>query len=240
MKESRKNKTDEKIDITDVKALIALETMINSKAGNLLYLSKRMLSLIIALKERGIFHSEYSLAYNLHKEKSLKQEWDNFDHNLVKTLDVSSTKGRSHFDSCFIELHKILPRQIMDDSKDLNILTSACVMLGRYKYKHMRPKDILLFFLIERQLSGMAHEAIGYWKAKLEEKKRGQNNVKKRTDKKEEHKAQLKEMMKTMKRKECRIKAQQAFGVTDRTVLNYLKEIEEEKTAFLRKKGDIA
>ncbi len=83
-------------------------------------------------------------------------------------------------------------------------------------------------------------ETLGYWTAKLEMMKQNKANVKPRTTKKEKHKEELKEWMKTMSRKECRLKAQKEFDVTDRAVLNYLKEIKDEETAFLRKKGDTA
>ena len=88
-------------------------------------------------------------------------------------------------------------------------------------------------------LFAKSNEAIGYWTAKLEMMKQNKDNVKPRTTAKEKHKAELKKWMKTMSKKECRLKAQKEFDVTDRTALNYLKEIKNEETAFLRKKDDI-
>ncbi len=97
-----------------------------------------------------------------------------------------------------------------------------------------------LIIMIDDVLVKTSLEALGYWTAKLEEMKRNKKSVKKRTDTKEDYKAKLKEMLKTMSKKECRIEAQAKFKVTDRTILNYLKEIKEEKTAILRKNKDIA
>lgn len=88
------------------------------------------------------------------------------------------------------------------------------------------------FALIDHMLRDISNEALGYWTAKLEIMKKNKMNVKTRTDKKEEHKNKLKEMLKTMSKKECRIKAQEKFGITDRTVLNYLHEIELEREGY--------
>jgi predicted solute-binding protein len=70
--------------------------------------------------------------------------------------------------------------------------------------------------------------------------KQNKDNVKQRTTTKEKRKAELKEWMKIMKIKDCRLRAQKEFDVTERTVLKYLQEIRDEKTAIMRKKGDTA
>lgn len=93
----------------------------------------------------------------------------------------------------------------------------------------------------ERVLLMTGYEAVGYWTAKLEDMKQGKKNAMKRTDKKEARKAELRKWIAAgMKPAEYRLKAQQEFEVTDRTVLNWLKEIKDEKTSVLRKNNGIA
>lgn len=97
-------------------------------------------------------------------------------------------------------------------------------------------KDMRKFALLEHKMRDTSCEAIGYWTAKLEEKKRNQENVKTRTTKKEKNKAILKEWMTTMKPNEYRLRAQKEFEKTERTILKWLQEIKDEKTAIMRKK----
>jgi hypothetical protein len=88
-----------------------------------------------------------------------------------------------------------------------------------------------------------SHEAIGYWTAKLPIKKTGRNNVQPMIDKKKANKDKLKKWLETMTPDQCRIKAQTELRIKDRTYLNYIRELNEEKnqknrdakTAFLRK-----
>ncbi|HQP25885.1 MAG TPA: hypothetical protein PLP16_12005 [Smithellaceae bacterium] len=94
--------------------------------------------------------------------------------------------------------------------------------------------------LLDDRISRKAHETVGYWTAKLDEMRRNHENIKVRTDKKEKRKVQLRQWMKTMKPKALRIKAQDEFDVSERTVLNWLKEIRDEETAILRNKDVIA
>jgi hypothetical protein len=180
--------------------------------------------------------------------------------NIIKEY---KTTGTIDFSKCelieFDDLSFILEKPseeiiniIIEEAKQINIHISdslaSCIvfcMALLHLYKPairilLTEEDKIKLLIAERVAFQNAHEALGYWTAKLEEMKRNKKSVKKRTDTKEDYKAKLKEMLKTMSKKECRIEAQAKFKVTDRTILNYLKEIKEEKTAILRKNKDIA
>jgi hypothetical protein len=116
----------------------------------------------------------------------------------------------------------------------LKCLTSL-LYLRRDNLK-MTDDDNYSYVVCEEYVKARSFEALGYWTAKIKRNKQNDENVKARTNIKEKRKAQLREWMKTISTKDCRLKAQKEFGITDRAVLNYLKEIKDEKTAFLRKK----
>ncbi len=169
------------------------------------------------------------------------------DHFIEHMIDES-------IDRCEKDLNNTTTLSISDyiykQLKEIDIYKQDCLIplnklcvyflaLGN-NYNEKTEDEKEKFILLEHIIRSQVCEALGYWTAKLEEMKRGKKNVKKRTDKKDEHKAILKEMLKTMSKKKCRIKAQEKFRVTDRTILNYLKEIEDEKTTFLRKNPETA
>ena len=84
-------------------------------------------------------------------------------------------------------------------------------LLGCFK-RHGRDSDIINHFLdLQRKIA--AHT---------------------KTEIKREKKDQVREWMKTMKSEECRLKALTELGIKDRTYLNYIHEINEEKNARIR------
>jgi len=107
--------------------------------------------------------------------------------------------------------------------------------------KEVSKEEYRIFFKTEFILRDKAQQAIGYWSGKLKEKKSGRENAMVRTTKKEQSKDKIKTWIaEGMKTAAVRLKAQKEFEVTDRTVLNWLKEIKEEKAPVLRKKDGVA
>jgi hypothetical protein len=172
MKQISKNKSDKNIN-----EKILLEALLNLKATALLDLTKRMIMCEKSLNEWGIIPTEVSIFYNLHKDKSLLKEWDDINHKYQMDLDVSSADGSLKLKSCFNLVKKILSKYLLDNNKNLHEPLKACALLGGYNYKNMQTKDITTFFNIESLLRGACCEAIGYWTAKLEEKKRNKDIV---------------------------------------------------------------
>ena len=127
------------------------------------------------------------------------------------------------------------------DSKASELLIDACRCLSAsaVEYDEFSKDEKQQFIHSNHALNMKAHEAIGYWTAKLEIKKKNKNNVGTRTKTKESRKAELQEWMKTMKPKEYRLKAQEKWNVSERTVWNYEQEMKDEKTSILRKNDDI-
>ncbi|MRS02187.1 hypothetical protein EG832_03005 [bacterium] len=141
----------------------------------------------------------------------------------------------------FWNMDEILERNDITKEACLEELRRACIHLATVShFDHWTEKEMLRFFVLEDNLSSMAHEAIGYFTAKLETRITNTDNVRIRTKLKEERKNLLREWMKTMKPQDYRLKAQKEFDVRDRTVLKWLQEMRDEKTAIVRKKDDIA
>jgi hypothetical protein len=145
-------------------------------------------------------------------------------------------------DDIFDSISELVTKKEIKDKQILEYCYRCCVGMIKLACDvcKMAKEDIDTYECYSNHVLIKSHEALGYWTCKLEEMKRGKQNVKSRTDKKEKCKAKLKEWMKTMSKKECRLKAQKEFDVTDRAVLNYLKEIKDEETAFLRNNNDTA
>ena len=160
------------------------------------------------------------------------------EEERMKAIDAYFTDNYS-FNDVFIFADSIADKGFYDrDFETLIDLTSCCWKIAHKKEIH--PEDTISFFMADWLATKLTDRAIGYWTRKLEEMDRAKKNVQKRTKTKEAHKTKLKEWMKSMKPKEYRRKAQEEFDVTERTILNYIKEIEQEKTAFLRKNTDTA
>lgn len=153
-----------------------------------------------------------------------------------RDLDIDNLQDSFGFVQETIEKCKITERECLEP------LMFCCFNLSNQYLakKKKQNKDKEKFTELADILRSKSCEAIGYHTAQLKGKKQGLKNVAKRIETKKSNKAQLKEMMKTMKPKEYRLKAQQTFGVTERTVLNWLKEIREEKTPILRNNTDPA
>jgi len=151
---------------------------------------------------------------------------------------------------------QILKTIKITEPQSLKELSHACLMLGIQSHiprdiqKNIQipNKDLEEFIKIEQNLRNISCEALGYWTAQLPRNKRNWLNAKTRTTKKEENKATVKKWLETMTPDQCRIKAQTELGIKDRTYLNYIHEINEEKnqrnrnarTALLRKNDDSA
>lgn len=176
--------------------------------------------------------------------KELIRDCTNALYSLEEILKSMDKSERNHVNSIHrYVFNNIIQKSDISDEQSLQSLCDACCLFSLPQHnpgKKISDNDIKEVMNIEQLLITKVGEALGYWTVKLAAKKRGKNSVKKRTDIKEEYKSKLKEMMKTMKPQEYRLKAQQVFGVTDRTVLNWHKEIKEEKTAILRKNTDTA
>lgn len=141
-------------------------------------------------------------------------------------------------------LEDILTGIVYLDQYDLELWLKCCATLfllaANSKYITSED-DVALYDEALRRVIEKSNNALGYKKAELINKKRHRKNLDITTTRKQERINQLKEWMKTMKPKEYRRKAQDEWDLSERQVLNYIKEIrEEEKTAILRKNNDIS
>lgn len=218
-----------KPELVDEIAMPIMMNLMKRKFGDTINLDLNEFVKECGLQEGAeIFNDPTMIAKIDHKLDLLK-------FKLMYKYDINTMK-------IFEYVNELIGKSNVCEQQSLMMLKTACVTLGTSadERKKMNDKEKYGFVLLEGRLRSKANEAIGYWTAKLEMMKQNKANVKPRTTKKEKHKEELKEWMKTMSKKECRLKAQKEFDVTDRAVLNYLKEIKAEETAFLRKKDDTA
>lgn len=126
------------------------------------------------------------------------------------------------------------------NKQSLSVLFSCCLLLNRIDVYNLdfQPTfvDVMKYHTNKCFTMNKAHEVLGYWQPKAKQGKTNKENVKTRTTKKEERKDKIKEWMKTMKPKDCRLYAQKEFQVSERTILKYLQEIRDEETAIMRTK----
>jgi hypothetical protein len=142
---------------------------------------------------------------------------------------------------CIMEKLKLIE---VDTEQSLEDIGRQCALIGirvAFIEKQLSKEDYRIFANVENELRDKAQQAIGYWTGKLKEKKSRRENAMARTTKKEQSKDKIKTWIaEGMKQATVRLKAQKEFEVTDRTVLNWLKEIKEEKAPVLRKSTSIA
>ena len=154
----------------------------------------------------------------------LVQRMNNIKKIDIYSLDKKTIKGIFDFILSFENI-KIQDKGIFFTGASccnlLGLLYCSTNQLTNEEKRYLKPLEDM----VKRKL----YEAIGYWTAKLEIMKQNQKNVKKRTTKKEDRKTELKEWMKSMKPNEYRLKAMQKWDVSERTVLNYLKEMNFER-----------
>lgn len=253
----------------DVLALVDLERFLRWKATQLTLLGYKLYACTETLKKYISFPNakevlkdvtEYyasliKLIENFPQDTGLsEEEAKEFIFYLSPTNDdkipvtiVAEKKAIGHKVGIGIQeqlnrIEEILKTIKIRERQSLTDLSQSCIMLGSHYLieKNIQKKDMRQFARLEHDLRDTSCEALGYWTAKLEIMKQNKDNVKTRTNKKEERKAELKEWMKTMKPKQYRLKAMQKWEVSERTVLNYIQEIEDEKTAIMRKKDDTA
>lgn len=118
----------------------------------------------------------------------------------------------------------------IQNEENLTLCFLCCMALMTLNDKNckMTDEENFTYFIQEHFITVTSYETIGYWTKALEEKKKGKDKVRSRTVKKEERKIEMKEWMKTMKIKDCRIMAMQKWGVTERTILLYEQELKDE------------
>jgi len=236
MPKSKKKKT---ISIDREKSLSFQNSLLGWKAKDLLSLGLTLFICMHSLRKYRHFPEELSVDKHLWFSESFPI-WQ--EHIAKKCADIG-VSNREEMLSYVIETAK---SNKINEMRCFERLSLSCYLLCFAYGKDIMPgnnmskADITKFVAFERVIRDESNKALGYWICKLEEMKRGKKNVAKRTIEKESNKAKLKEFMQTMKPEEYRLKAQKDFGVTDRTVLNWLKEIQSEKTALLRKNKDTA
>ncbi len=173
----------------------------------------------------------------LTQNKFLKEYSDMRDKNR-KVLDIGSDSGREKLFTILGMLRRIKFDIYKKESFD-NLLY-ALSLLTMNIYKNVTPDYLLILTKTENIIREITCEAIGYWTAKFEISMQNKNNVKVRTTKKIERRARLKEWINSIDIKDLRIRAQNEFQCTDRTILNDLQKIRDEETRIMRKKSDHA
>lgn len=130
------------------------------------------------------------------------------------------------------------------DKQSLSVLLFCCKLINFIDVFNLdfqaTTGDVIKYHINKCFTMNKAHEVLGYWQPKAKQGKTNFENVKTRTTKKETRKDEIKEWLKTMTSKDLRLEAQRKFGITERTILNYLQEIRDEKTAIMRIKDDTA
>ncbi len=206
----------------------------------LIELTNRLTSCLDALEKYGeITIRKESLHHQLRVlNESLKE-----DINLIEMPVEGHWFENKSFTEVSADEFGNLRLENIHDQRSLNMFLRHCLTLLFFNENSgvkMTDDEKREYNILEYLITGRAWETLGYWTAKLEIMKQNKDNVKQRTTTKEKRKAELKEWMKIMKIKDCRLRAQKEFDVTERTVLKYLQEIRDEKTAIMRKKGDTA
>lgn len=179
---------------------------------------------------------------------------------IINELKFTTTEETLNY------VHELLRKINIEDEDDLSFLCHLILIFIACgcDYEQMTEEEKEKFMILEHFISARTRETIGYWTGRMPFVIQMKENVKSRTDDKEERKAILKEWMndKKMTPKERHIKAMQEWDITERTVLLYEQEIRRgneeekwivineepieeiewraEKTALLRKKDDIA
>lgn len=207
-------------------------------------LAQRLSKCILALQEYDSFPTQSQMIDSI--SDTLNKGIQKGSHEIIfpiKKHDWSFMEKYQIAQEVFDSVFRDLGNENIHEKQSLELCLKYCVALfvlcdeGRFK---MTDDEKGKFNILEHLVIGKSNEVIGYWTAKLEMMKQNKNNVKIRTTKKDDRKTELKEWMKTMKAREYRLKAQQKWGVSERTVLHYEQEIRGEKTPIMRKKADIA
>jgi len=209
---------------------------------DLIFLNARVIAYSSAFQERLTFPSYVEV--NNFIADSMKQCFQEKSKLSKTSLEKVIDEQKS------IMLKELYPknhREIFEIARELitnmnpyhenaaTFLHKACIYLITVgpDYDEWAEEKKLNFIITKKTLTMKAHEAIGYWTAKLETKKTNKKNVQTRTILKKARKATLKKWLETMTPDECRLKAPE-LGIKDRTYLSYIQELNEEKNEMIR------
>lgn len=145
-------------------AMLCLKTMLKQRIEALQRMSTRLDMCQIALKKYVRFPTE----------SEAEKETDEIKH-----FEFFDRKSPGRFTSCANHIEYILTeRADIHEMKCLVSLAAACSRLAMLRSKNMSTRQVLLFDMYEQIVTQKSYEAIGYWKAKLEEMARNKKSTK--------------------------------------------------------------
>ena len=142
---------------------------------------------------RELFLKAFKLGQRLHdygeaptdeEIENIVESKDLFNQNKIKSeigigaIRLSEALGVFSFENVFNEAKTTLSKVRISEELSFLKLGKACDSLGKYyfyKYPDITYDEVINFDLFEHRLIKKTSEALGYWTAKLEHKKRSKN-----------------------------------------------------------------